>query len=180
MILGFKRIHCITFGAPPISLLPLSLPRHNPRFRKSLFLSFVNEGDPVARADKAYIRSLLNLYTHPVPNTPQCAPTSLLPQFTGMSLRPPATLRRNSAPAGVAATEQPVWKIPPGALSSAGRICILRQGPGGKDDVVVQIATDEMMRAVVFGDPLMHAMGVYARRVEVLATRAVTGRAFVG
>lgn len=42
---GFKRIHCITFGAPPVSLLPI-LKSNNPRYRKSLFLSFINEGDP--------------------------------------------------------------------------------------------------------------------------------------
>jgi len=42
---GFKRIHCITFGAPPISLLPI-VKSNNPRYRKSLFLSFINEGDP--------------------------------------------------------------------------------------------------------------------------------------
>jgi len=42
---GFKRIHCITFGAPPVSLLPI-VKSNNPRYRKSLFLSFINEGDP--------------------------------------------------------------------------------------------------------------------------------------
>ena len=53
----FKRIHCLTFGTPPISLLPLSKPpilRH----KKSLFISFINEGDPVPRADKAYVSVL--------------------------------------------------------------------------------------------------------------------------
>ncbi|KAL8823927.1 MAG: hypothetical protein Q9191_005433, partial [Dirinaria sp. TL-2023a] len=48
----FKRIHCLTFGAPPVSLLPLTKPTTE-RVRKSLFLSFINEGDPVPRADKA-------------------------------------------------------------------------------------------------------------------------------
>ncbi|GKT94870.1 LOW QUALITY PROTEIN: lipase class 3 [Colletotrichum tofieldiae] len=49
----FKRVHCVTFGTPPVSLLPLKRP-DRPELRKSLFLTFVNEGDPVARADKAY------------------------------------------------------------------------------------------------------------------------------
>lgn len=62
----FKRIHCITFGAPPVSLLPLTKPRSE-KLKKSIFLSFVNEGDPVARADKKYIRSLLDLYSTPPP-----------------------------------------------------------------------------------------------------------------
>lgn len=63
---GFKRIHCITFGAPPVSLLPLTKPPGE-NLKKSLFLSFVNEGDPVARADKKYVRSLLDLYSSPPP-----------------------------------------------------------------------------------------------------------------
>lgn len=64
----FKRVHCVTFGAPPVSLLPLAKPEGRPDLKKSLFLAFINEGDPVARADKAYIKSLLELFSAPVPN----------------------------------------------------------------------------------------------------------------
>lgn len=64
----FKRVHCVTFGAPPVSLLPLAKPEGRSDLKKSLFLAFVNEGDPVARADKAYIKSLLELFSAPVPN----------------------------------------------------------------------------------------------------------------
>lgn len=66
----FKRIHCITFGTPPVSLIPLQKPAgsdSHPQLKKSLFLSFVNEGDPVARADKAYVRSLMELFASPAP-----------------------------------------------------------------------------------------------------------------
>lgn len=62
----FRRVHCVTFGAPPVSLLPLAKPGRE-ALRKSLFLSFVNEGDPVARADPAYVRALLALYAAPPP-----------------------------------------------------------------------------------------------------------------
>lgn len=62
----FRRVHCVTFGAPPVSLLPLAKPDRE-ALRKSLFLSFVNEGDPVARADPAYVRALLALYAAPPP-----------------------------------------------------------------------------------------------------------------
>lgn len=61
----FKRVHCVTFGAPPVSLLPLTKPRDK-RFQKSLFFSFMNEGDPVVRADKPYLRSLVDLLSTPV------------------------------------------------------------------------------------------------------------------
>ncbi|OHW89934.1 vegetative cell wall protein gp1 [Colletotrichum incanum] len=66
----FKRVHCVTFGTPPVSLLPLKRP-DRPELRKSLFLTFVNEGDPVARADKAYVRSLLELFASPAPGSPK-------------------------------------------------------------------------------------------------------------
>jgi len=68
----FKRIHCITFGTPPVSLIPLAKPEdyeQRPHLKKSLFLSFINEGDPVARADKAYVKSLLELFAAPAPAT---------------------------------------------------------------------------------------------------------------
>lgn len=44
----FRRIHCVTFGVPPISLLSLHNP---PRYhqQKYQFVSFINEGDPVVR-----------------------------------------------------------------------------------------------------------------------------------
>ncbi|EOD46896.1 putative lipase class 3 protein [Neofusicoccum parvum UCRNP2] len=55
----FKRVHCVTFGAPPVSLLPLRKP-DNPdkKHKKSLFFSFINEGDPVVRADKEVIKNM--------------------------------------------------------------------------------------------------------------------------
>ncbi|KAF1808529.1 alpha/beta-hydrolase [Eremomyces bilateralis CBS 781.70] len=105
----FRRIHCITFGAPPITLLPLRKPSpppangrddtaaSNPDWRSSLFFSFVNEGDPVARADPAVVRSLLKLYA---------------------SSPPPQTM--------AAAGSAPRWEVPPGMLSCAGRIVLLR------------------------------------------------------
>ncbi len=72
----------------------------------------------------------------------------------------------------------PIWKVPPGVLSNAGRLVVLRVNGGFEDDVEAQITTDAQLREVVFGDPLMHAMKVYARRVEVLATKAVTASIF--
>ena len=44
------------------------------------------------------------------------------------------------------------------------------------NDVKAEITTDQQLREVVFGDPVMHMMKVYARRIEVLATKAVTAK----
>ena len=57
---------------------------------------------------------------------------------------------------------------------------MLRDNPNAgaqpTDDVKAEITSDEALRGVVFGDPVMHMMKVYAKRVEVLATKAVTAR----
>ena len=171
----FKRIHCITFGTPPISLLPLTKPS-SLRHKKNLFMSFINEGDPVPRADPAYVRSLLRLYASPTPNS-GCALS--LP-----AVKPCKRLtkgkRSNSAPA--VAFKDFIWEVPPGTLSNAGRLVVLKgtaateAADRGEDVVKAEITCDQELRGVVFGDPIMHMMKVYAHRVEVLATRAVTGR----
>jgi hypothetical protein len=138
----FKRVHCVTFGAPPISLLPLAKPPER-RFQKSIFLSFVNEGDPVPRAEKAYVLSLMQLLAAP-------------------------------SPRGV--FEQR-WRVPEGTLCCAGRVVVLRV-PRGKreEDVTASVVSEEQLRGVVWGDLPVHAMEVYARRVEALAIRRVTGK----
>lgn len=58
---------------------------------------------------------------------------------------------------------------------------VLRSGQGGGDgggeeDLHAELTTDQQLRNVVFGDPMMHVMKLYCRRVEVLATKAVTAR----
>ncbi|MCJ1438410.1 hypothetical protein MMC27_007798 [Xylographa pallens] len=172
----FKRIHCITFGSPPISLLPLSK-SGNPRYRKSLFLSFINEGDPVPRADRAYIRSLFDLYASPAPGS-SCI-SSILPSIP--LLQPKFRFRplrmKLQKVSGDPIAPRPLWHIPPGSLSNAGRLVVLRAGASGReDDVAAVVTSDQQLRSVVYGDPMMHMMRVYAKRVEVLATKAITAK----
>ena len=178
--IGFKRIHCVTFGTPPISLLPLTKPPTF-QYKKSLFMSFINEGDPVPRADKAYVRSLLNLYASPAPGS-KCIASLPAPKPCRRKARPKkATGQQNSAlSANTAPIQAPVWNVPAGALSNAGRLVVLRENKsstaGAEDDIKAEITCDQELRGVVFGDPVMHMMKVYARRVEILATKAVTAK----
>jgi hypothetical protein len=52
----FANVHCILFGCPPISISPLQqYIRKNGSSSSSLFLSFLNHGDPVIKADGGYI-----------------------------------------------------------------------------------------------------------------------------
>ncbi|KAF2001655.1 alpha/beta-hydrolase [Amniculicola lignicola CBS 123094] len=148
----FKRVHCVTFGAPPVSLLPLQKPR-NARHRKSLFFSFINEGDPVPRADKNVVKSLLKLYAAPAPSS------------------------KSKLSASSTSISAPMWNIPPSTLSTAGRIVVLRQIPAGKGEDNIEAVTvdDEILRSVVYGDPVKHMMSLYRARVEKMAVDAVTG-----
>jgi hypothetical protein len=164
----FKRVHCVTFGTPPVSLLPLTTPR-SIQNRKSLFFSFVNEGDPVARADPAIVRSLLKLYASPSPSFEPNA-------------RPAFKWNNPSTWAAEAYNLGPVWTIPHAILSMGGRVIVLRPkyDGAGLDDIEAVTATDEMLRDAVFGDPACHTMAMYSKRVEILATRAVTVGGFRG
>ncbi|PSR87110.1 Alpha/Beta hydrolase protein [Coniella lustricola] len=154
---SFKRIHCVTFGTPPVSLLPLQKPP-TPELRKSMFLSFINEGDPVTRADKAYVKSLLELFAKPVPclaartlanmameKTNKSASTSIpdakksKSRSSVMLTKPnkqanrtshvPRTNKSNDDDRGPPPPPKgPEWKVPPCTLSNAGRVIVLRSG----------------------------------------------------
>ncbi|KAK2056758.1 alpha/beta-hydrolase [Colletotrichum caudatum] len=202
----FRRVHCVTFGTPPVSLLPLSRP-DRPELRKSLFLTFVNEGDPVARADKAYVKSLLELFAAPPPPPPPPrererekkagAGSRLAAKASKMSLsqavakgsRDPSERGGGSSSSSSKSGTRPVWHLPPSTLSSPGRIVVLRSGdPKARvkdrktvserldEGVVAQTVTDEELRRVVWGDPVCHVMRLYSGRIETLAVGAVTGK----
>jgi len=204
----FRRIHCVTFGAPPVSLLPLSAPdggdddrQRRPRRGTSLFLSFVNEGDPVVRADKAYVRSLFELFAAPavargsegrkVEKSAGSGRLNDKKSKTAKSERSSKSSSRGSS-SGVSSRSRssgPVWRVPPGTLSNAGRIVVLRSGDpkarlDGKktveerlnEGVVAQTTTDEQLRGVIWGDPVCHVMRLYAGRIETLAVGAVTAK----
>ncbi|GAD96203.1 dihydroxy-acid dehydratase [Paecilomyces variotii No. 5] len=168
----FKRVHCITFGPPPVSLLPLEKPALR-QYRKSLFFSFINEGDPVSRADKAYVRSLLDLYVSP-------APDSMLAHITS------TVKHRRLTGGGITKLH---WTVPESTLSLPGQLVVLRKrsrhsdtrpvrsaGQDAAEEVEACTATDSELRGVVFGDPLMHTMDLYAQRIDALAAGAVTIR----
>ncbi|KAM0327612.1 hypothetical protein ACHAQA_005905 [Verticillium albo-atrum] len=191
----FRRVHCVVFGCPPVSLLPLALP---PGRRKSIFLGFVNEGDPVVRADRGYVRSLVELMASPVPvverrsrsrdgreEATRVKEKKSVAQLMGLGPKT-ASASREEKPRR--RRRRPVWPVPTSTLSVPGRIVVLRSGrpetAGTRrsveerldEGVVAHIATDEQLRGVVWGDPVAHSMRLYAGRVETLAVGAVTGR----
>lgn len=159
----FGSIHCVTFGAPPVSIRPL-FPTKSPESLESMFYAFINEGDPVPRAEKPYITSLLNLYMSP-------APFSL-----GTSRTYPFVSRQNK-PA--------IWRVPPATLHLAGNVVLLRHQPQDpllnsphgantvqKDEIEACQIPNEIMHDVIFGDPMKHWMGLYQERIEHLTRRS--------
>jgi hypothetical protein len=173
----FKRVHCVTFGTPPISLLPILKPERK-ELKNSVFLSFVNEGDPVTRADKAYVKSLLELLAQPAPETKH-------------RLKEVKSLSRLKAKASQPRVdEKPVWPVPACTLSNAGRIVVLRSAKGSSDTpkdrmtirdrldegVVASVCTEDQLRGLIWGDPVAHLMKLYAGRIEMMAIKAVTVR----
>ncbi|KAI2770445.1 alpha/beta-hydrolase [Daldinia loculata] len=208
----FKRVHCITFGTPPVSLLPLQKPSGS-EFKKFVFLTFVNEGDPVARADKAYVKSLLELFVAPAPvevkesskhpppsksSSPKHgkthgtgSSTSLISKTSKVSVKSSRSSPRSSSKSNKPKAPGPIWDVPPSTLSNAGQIIILRSGNSNSktkraktveerlsEGVVAQVATDEQLRGLIWGDPVCHVMKLYIGRVELLAVEAVTARGY--
>lgn len=161
----FKRMHCITFGVPPISFLPLEKPDHM-RASKSLFLSFVNEGDIVVRADKAYLISLAKILAGTKPPSH--------PSVNNLAKKASRVVLGSTKPDKERA---PYWPVPEAPLSNAGRLIVLREKPGAQVGTSIEavVSSDQKMRDVVFGDPAMHAMSLYQRRVESLAFAAMLG-----
>ncbi|KAK2858468.1 hypothetical protein FQN49_004705 [Arthroderma sp. PD_2] len=176
----FKRIHCFTFGSPPVSLLPIDKPS-DPKYAKWLFYTFINEGDPVVRADKPYIRSLINLYKSPAPQTKsRGSPTSSIPvklNFLGKERRDSGD--RGSVKARSRSAQEVSWSIPTPTLTLPGCLIVLRgnrDNPRDKNYVEAYLTHNEEMAGVVFGDVMMHMMTLYERRIQLLATDAVTAK----
>ncbi|SMR48510.1 unnamed protein product [Zymoseptoria tritici ST99CH_1E4] len=153
----FKRVHCVTFGTPPLTFLPL----HNPpgkKYERNVFLTFANEGDPVVRADRQYLSTLTRIIAAPSPLS-DASPKQRMKQG-------------NTSAADLKPLK---WEVPPATLSNAGRMVLLRERPGKKGTVEAVQVTDEQLREVIFGDPEMHHMDLYKRRIDELAIAAVTG-----
>lgn len=154
---AFRRVHCITFGTPPVTLLPLQKPERNPKLANWLFMTFVNEGDPVARADREYVKSLLELFATPNPSSCMLGDLRSLSmpvtksekRKTLASSKSSKALvtkhKKNSSGNGISSGSptrggtkkatanhelqvQPTWPVPPCTLSLPGSIYVLRSG----------------------------------------------------
>ena len=143
---------------------------------------------------EAYVRSLVELLA----SCPPAAPNTLLRPTAGGAMKSSSRLDVSTPRAQNAATAKAkklLWKLPQGTLSNAGRLVVLRPsssphaaptgtpkskrpaGAGKEGEITASVITDDQLRGVVWGDPFVHSMDVYCRRVQWLATRAVMGKA---
>lgn len=169
----FRRVHCITFGAPPVSLLPLQKPNTR-RHQFSVFYSVINEGDPVVRASREYVQSLVKLYLTPISSATKKGIKEILHASKSTStLCGPANRPQLALPIAVQ-----TWTLPPATLSNAGRLVLLRSRHVARNQAEIEACcvSDAELRTVIFGDPAMHSMKVYSNRVENLLKMAVAGR----
>jgi hypothetical protein len=131
---NISEIDCITFGVPPISILPI------PSRPPSLFLSFVNEGDPVTLAQPAYIDSLLRAYVLPPGST------------------------------------DTAWTVPDLLYHPSGDQIGLRDmaaDDADHEDPYAFVMDLDTQRSVLFGNPVLHSMALYIRRIEAIRDRSV-------
>ena len=167
----FSTIHCITFGAPPVSLHPLQTRSH----RNSVFLTFANEGDPVVRVTHpSYVKSLAKLLTT---STPACLAASLATPSSKVvrGSRGSAVYRQTlPLPPPVPWEELPVWPTPAALFANAGNVVLLRDGKEGR--AVASPVIVEDIKDLIYGDLTQHMMGTYLRRVKDLAYSAMIGR----
>ena len=192
----FKRVHCITFGTPPVSIVPLKTPDRK-ELKKSIFLAFINEGDPVVRADKAYVKSLMQLLAAPPPPSKATSSKTKEPRkekskgSLAGSKKSSHTSSKSSTTSSSGKSKRPAWKVPTSTLTNAGRIVVLRSGDpkaGRKgrrtvnerlnEGVVAMTVEDRDLKGIIWGDPVCHVMRLYAGRVETLAVGAVTARSW--
>ena len=166
----FEQIHCISFGAPPVSLTPLQ-EQHR---EAGVFLAFANEGDPVLRlSNTAYLKSLAKLIAAPLPllRTDESSRTPHKNLRRRLS-----TLMRRVDPAHLVSHESdelPLWPVPKVPMTNAGHVVLLREEK--KMAIALQVKPEDL-RDVIFGDLAQHSMYVYMKRVQEMACSAIIGR----
>jgi hypothetical protein len=118
------------------------------------------------------VSTLLNNFHLPPHNSSQPASQSTTRRLFSRPSR--SSLQSTSTTDPSTSTIGPEWPIVPTTMSTAGRVVVLRLKDGIEDNVEAVTVEDQTLRTVMFGDADMHMMKVYKRRIDALATKAVT------
>lgn len=137
----FNTVHCVVFGAPPISICPLQVPHSKGKPRQdSLFLSLLNEEDPIVDAD---VGALVD----------RCVGSIL--EWT------PARCRRMLSSALTATQRSQAFVL-------SGTVLLISTGPDSLLQIRVQKHSDAKLRRCVTSTWTAHRVVVYQERIASL------------
>ncbi|KAF2737723.1 alpha/beta-hydrolase [Polyplosphaeria fusca] len=140
------NLSLVTFGCPPVcnpSINPYIQSLLKKQSPPGIALAIVNESDPVPRADRSFIMSMLDMYTK-----------------TG-----PAPLKSDQPPTAI-------WEFPKPTAYIVGDLVLLKRSYDLNDDQSVhvqgyQIDADQLGE-LLFYDRQMHSKLVYAENIDAL------------
>ncbi|KAL9627367.1 MAG: hypothetical protein Q9204_006618 [Flavoplaca sp. TL-2023a] len=138
MTIDFHSIHCITFGTPPVTSVPLHQWPVETK-RPGNFLSIVNEGDPVAQAQEEFIKTLVDVYA--------LSPKDLESRYPDGVVIPQGRFRASGHTVILKDAE-------PDDLDSK--------------TIEIHTTESHLLEKKLFGNPLVHPMKEYLARVEGL------------
>jgi hypothetical protein len=140
MGIGLDRVDCITFGAPPISTDRIKQTSEN-----SVFLSIINDGDPVVLAQTEYLTILLSLYAFSLSKWEKAHPGGFeVPRLTFKVSGQCVVLREKD------------WEMQ----------------ERDKDIIEAFLVRPEVVEATLFANFRLHSKLAYFHRVKQLASNA--------
>jgi hypothetical protein len=167
----------VTFGPAPVlssNLTSFALKSPNVGF----VLAFVNEYDIVPRADRPYVRSIVNLYRSRY-GLPSVASPGIAPSLEQMEVNSAETsivLESDGMSQG-GKMEMELWALPKPSYHVVGNIIVLQsphatapsatQGPPAKSVRAVQVSQSEF-QDLLFCDLGVHKRKTYLQRMEMM------------
>ena len=156
----------ITFGAPPIfsrDILPVFSNIPPGLVGKGELWSIVNEGDPVPRADDAYIRVLLRL----IQKTDTAGAPAPTNRFLGFAQR---------------GSSKPRQQLPPLSLYALGTLIVLRDANAdaadleAEEELRAEVLRPQELGTLLFANFFAHKMNSYLEGVDRVARGEVNGK----
>jgi hypothetical protein len=149
--------------------IPLPLNRSSASSNAACY-AIVNEGDPIPRADDAYIDALLRLFVYVPPTTPTL-PASNTSASTSFSLgsQPSAMQLGDSKQPGLK------YDLPRPQLRNAGQILLLRRRDSTNSGSHLPVfwntpkrGSQGALEEMLFANPAMHHMLKYLERLDLV------------
>lgn len=174
----FSLVHLITFGAPPVTApsIQLSLDRSSASSNPVCY-AIINEGDPIPRADDAYIDALLRLFVY-VPPTTQTSLASNTPASTLSSLN----YQISATQLGSSEQTSLKYDLPKPQLRNAGKILLLRAGGSTSSASRLPVfwntpkeGSQGALEDMLFANFAMHHMLKYLERLGVVENNRLGG-----